>query len=367
MSRKRLLLTSIVSILLVLMLAVFPTFAQSVVENTNFTQVYNRVTPSVVSIVVVKNSDSAGPVINPQQQQEQVAGGTGFVIDTAGHIITNYHVVQDAEEIQVEFFDGTLAHAEIIGLDDDSDLAVIQVSNVPAERLQPVTFGDSSTLQVGEPVLAIGSPFGERWTLTTGIVSAVNRTLRGFTEFSIGGVIQTDAAINPGNSGGPLVNMQGQVIGVNSQIVSGTGANAGIGFAIPSNLTQNVAQNLIETGFMEYSYLGVGGGNVSLSLMDAFNLPNNTRGVVITSVVPGSPADRAGIQPMGQLVPNDSGDEIPQTVDIITAINGTPITGMDSLIGYLAQQTQPGDAVTLTVLRDGQETIELTTTLTPRP
>jgi S1-C subfamily serine protease len=367
MSRKRLLLTSTVSVLLVLMLAVFPAFAQSVVENTNFTQIYNRVTPSVVSIVVVKNADSAGPVINPQQQQEQVAGGTGFVIDTAGHIVTNYHVVRDAEEIQVEFFDGTLAHAEIIGLDDDSDLAVIQVSNVPVERLQPVTFGDSSALQVGEQVLAIGSPFGERWTLTTGIVSAVNRTLRGFTEFSIGGVIQTDAAINPGNSGGPLVNMQGQVIGVNSQIVSGTGSNAGIGFAIPSNLTQNVAQNLIETGFMEYSYLGVGGGNVALSLMDAFNLPNNTRGVVITTVVPGSPADRAGIEPMGQLIQNDSGDEIPQSVDIITAINGTPITGIDSLIGYLAQQTQPGDAVTLTVLRDGQETIELTTTLTPRP
>jgi S1-C subfamily serine protease len=366
MSRKTLLLTSVVSVLLVLILAVFPALAQSVVESADFTQIYNNITPSVVSIVVVKNGESAGPIINPQQQQ-QVAGGTGFVIDANGHIVTNYHVVSDAEEIQVEFFDGTLAHAEIVGLDDDSDLAVIQVSDVPAERLHPVTFGDSNALQVGEPVLAIGSPFGERWTLTSGIVSAVNRTLRGFTEFSIGGVIQTDAAINPGNSGGPLVNMQGQVVGVNSQIVSESGSNAGVGFAIPSNLVQNVAQNLIDTGYMEYSYLGVGGGNVPLSLMDAFNLPNNTRGVVITTVVPGSPADRAGLQQMGELVANDSGEEIPQTVDIITAINGTPITGIDSLIGYLAQQTQPGDQVTLTVLRNGQETIELTAQLTPRP
>ncbi|MDQ7036399.1 MAG: trypsin-like peptidase domain-containing protein [Anaerolineae bacterium] len=352
--------------MLILVLAVFPIVAQSQIADTTFTDIYNTVSPSVVSISVTQNVQTAGPA-SPNQR---VSGGTGFVIDSNGYIVTNFHVVREADSIEVSFFDGTLALAKIVGLDPDSDLAVIQVEDVPSERLHPLTFGDSSTLEVGQTVLAIGSPFGERWTLTSGIISAIDRTIRGMTEFSIGGVIQTDAAINPGNSGGPLLNMQGEVIGVNSQIISGSGSNAGIGFAIPSNLTQRVAQTLIERGYVEYSYLGISGGNVNLALLEAFELPNNTRGVVVSDVVAGSPASRAGLEAMGAMIQSDSGVEAPQSLDIITAIDGTPILSMEDLISYLAQQTQPGDEAVLTILRNdsnGTQTLELTTRLTPRP
>jgi S1-C subfamily serine protease len=365
-SRKPLLLTIALCVILAFVLSVIPAFAQSQVDTTTFTDIYNRVSPSVVSISVVKVSQSAS-LDNPNGQ---MGGGTGFVIDTEGHIVTNYHVASDAVSIEVTFLDGTLARGEVVGLDDDSDIAVIKVENVPADRLHPVTFGDSNALQVGEAVLAIGSPFGEHWTLTSGIVSALNRTIRGLTDFSIGGVIQTDAAINPGNSGGPLLNMQGQVVGVNSQIVSGSGTNAGIGFAVPSNLTQRVAQALIAQGFVDYSYIGITGGNVSLAHIEAFDLPNNTQGVVVSEAVAGSPAARAGVESMGMIVQDENGNDVPQSVDIITAIDGQRIRGIEDLISYLAQETQPGDTVTLTILRNspnGTETVEVTATLTPRP
>jgi S1-C subfamily serine protease len=298
--------------------------------------------------------------------QEVSSSGSGFVLDSDGHILTNYHVVENATEIEVSFYDGWLAWAEVVGTDPDSDLAVIQVSDVPAEQLVPVTFGDSDALQVGETVLAIGSPFGERWTLTSGIISAVERTIRSQTDYSIGGAIQTDAAINPGNSGGPLINLNGEVIGVNSQILSSSGANSGIGFAIPGNLAQRVAQQLIEQGYVQYSYLGITGSNVSLRLLESLGLPNDTRGVAVFEVRAGSPAQRGGLQAAG--LPEDaSSRQMPETLDIITAINGTQLTSMEDLIGYLARNTSPGDTVTLSVLRNGNETLDLSVTLTPRP
>jgi 2-alkenal reductase len=222
-------------------------------------------------------------------------------------------------------------------------------------------------LEVGDTVLAIGSPFGERWTLTSGIVSALDRTIRSMGNFSTGGVIQTDAAINPGNSGGPLLNVNGEVIGVNSQIVSASGSSAGIGFAVPGNLTQRNTQMLIDRGTVEYSFLGINGSNVSLELMEALGLPNNTQGVVVSGITPGGPAARAGLQPLQISRTANSGLATPEQVDIITAIDGTSLSGMDALISYLAQQTQPGDSVTLTVLRNGSQAINLTATLTPRP
>lgn len=335
-------------------------------------EVYRDVSPSVVAINVFKNVSNgmrfAQPGMEPQQPSvPAVSGGSGFVFDTQGHIVTNYHVVEGATRIEVNFFDGTKATAEIIGLDPDSDLAVIKV-NLPDYDFKPVRFADSTQLEVGESVLAIGSPFGERWTLTTGIVSGLDRTIAGLSEmgFSIGGVIQTDAAINPGNSGGPLLNARGEVVGVNSQIVSRSGGNDGIGFAVPSNLTKRIASELIERGFVEYSYLGIRGGDVTLSVIEALDLPNDMQGVMVTEATSGGPAARAGLQSASDFT-DVNGIEIPQQVDIITGINDEEITGINDLIGYLARETRPGDEVTLKVLRNGTEEIELPTRLMPRP
>jgi 2-alkenal reductase len=304
-----------------------------------FSDIYTRISPSVVSISV-HGEDSSGTFD---------AGGTGFVIDSLGHIVTNAHVAADAFEIVVNFYDGTIMRADLVGMDLDSDLAVLRV-NLPAEQLHPVTFADSDTLFIGETTLAIGSPFGQRWTLTSGIISALERTIQGLSDYSIGSVIQTDAAINPGNSGGPLLNMQGQVIGVNSQIISESRSSAGIGFAIPSNLVQRVASELVETGTVNYSFMGINGDEVTLSRIEQLGLPNNLRGVVVDNVTGGGPAFMGGLRPD----------------DVITAIDSTPMTGMSSLVAYLASKTRPGQAVSLTVWRAGQ-LFSTTVTLGERP
>ncbi len=360
--RRGLLLISVLALGLV---GVFMPAAAQDAQIYDFSNLYNQVSPSVVSINVVSQMDAPNGLM-PQgqdQSQEQYSSGSGFVLDTAGHIVTNYHVVNGATDIEVNFFDGTLARGEIIGLDPDSDLAVIQV-NLPASELQPVTFATADSLEIGDPVIAIGSPFGERWTLTTGIISGLERTIIGLNEgFSIGGVIQTDAAINPGNSGGPLLDLQGAVIGVNAQIASPVRANSGVGFAIPGTLAERVAQELIANGYVEYSYLGIGGNDVNLDVIEAFNLSNNFRGVVVGQVQPGGPAARANLQNPGEAANGD----VPQQLDIITAINGQEMTGMADLLTYVSQQTQPGDTVTLSVLRNGTDTIQIDVQLTPRP
>lgn len=358
---KRILL----AVIAMLLIGLVPVAAQDVVLESDSpytaTDVYQTVAPSVVSISVTREAaDVAGPM-----GRGTAAGGSGFVIDSEGHIITNNHVVENASYIEVNFFDGMLAEATIIGLDPDSDLAVLKV-DLPAEDLFPVEFADTNNLIIGQPVYAIGSPFGQEWTLTEGIISALGRTIQGLTDFSVGGVIQTDTAINPGNSGGPLLDAEGRVIGVNSQILSGSGSNSGVGFAIPGNLTQRVARELIDNGYVSYSYLGISGGNVNLRLLNALGLPGNTRGVVVSEAVPGGPAARAGLQSAGDRQEFD-GIEVPQTVDIITAINGEPINTIESLISYLAQNTTPGDTITLTILRDGESEQQIDVRLTPRP
>jgi S1-C subfamily serine protease len=203
-----------------------------------------------------------------------------------------------------------------------------------------VTFGDSENLAIGQTTLAIGSPFGQNWTLTSGIISALERQIEGFTQFDVGSVIQTDTAINPGNSGGPLLNIRGEVIGVNTQIISEERANSGIGFAIPSNLVKRVAYELIDSGEVRYSYLGMSGRDIELNDILSFDIPNNLRGVFVTRVNAGEPAFDGGLL---------------ANLDIITAINGKPVIGMSSLIGYLATNTLPGDIITLTVLREGEQ------------
>jgi len=317
-------------------------------------QIYQRVASSVVSITVTRSSSSL--------TENAEVGGSGFVIDSAGHIVSNAHVVANATEIVVYFLDGTITRAELVGTDFDSDLAVIKV-DLPADRLNPVTFGNVDNLFVGQSVLALGSPFGQDWTLTSGIISALNRTITGLSNYRIGSVIQTDAPINPGNSGGPLFNMNGEVIGVNSQIVSETRSNSGIGFSVPSDLVQRVAAELIENGAVDYSYLGIYGGDVSLAIIEQLNLPNNQRGVVVSDTELRSPARNAGIRTM--TVVGQGATARVTNADIIVAINGTPTPNFAEMIAYLAKYTRPNDTVTLTVLRDGQ-LVELPLTLGSR-
>ncbi|MEL6527762.1 MAG: trypsin-like peptidase domain-containing protein, partial [Chloroflexota bacterium] len=275
-------------------------------------------------------------VVEPALQAEQILG-------------------EGAESrIEVSMFDGTITSADIIGTDPDSDIAVIRV-NVPQDRLNPVTFGDSDALEEGQIVFALGNPFANDWTLTSGIVSALNRSIPGLELFSTGGVIQTDAAINPGNSGGPLVDITGRVIGVNSQINSETRSNSGIGFAVPSNLVLRVANSLIETGDVAYAYVGITSGSMNLTLIEAYDLPNNLRGVPIDRVLPGTPADIAGFEGISR-----------GSIDIIVAVDGLPIANFSEMIGYLGINTEPGDTVIFTVYRDG-EILDLPTVLAPRP
>lgn len=318
--------------------------------NDIFTNVYDEASPSVVAISVTT---------------EQAGGsGSGFVIDSNGHIVTNAHVVDEATEIVVNFLDGTVTRAELIGADPASDIAVIKV-DLPAEQLNPIPFGNSDDLIIGQTVLAIGSPFGQRWTLTSGIVSALDRTIQGLTQFSVGGVIQTDASINPGNSGGPLINLNGEVIGVNSQIISESRTSSGIGFAIPANLTQRVAQTLIEKGEMTYSYIGIAGGDVSLTIMELLDLPNNFRGIVVSDIVADGPAADSDLQEMAETRTNDN-ELVDIRADIITAVDGTKINGMNDLITYLARNTQPDQTITLTVLRNGTQEVQIPITLGSR-
>ena len=323
-----------------------------------FTDVYNQVSPSVVSINV-SGTESHPDVESDIPDIPFSSGGSGFVIDSEGYIVTNFHVVDNADRIEVAFFDGTQVQAEVIGTDPDSDLAVIDVE-LPAEQLIPLEFADSDALEIGQTVLAIGSPFGQRWTLTSGIVSAVDRTIPGLTVYSVGSVIQTDAAINPGNSGGPLLDLTGRVVGVNSQIRTETGTNSGVGFAIPSNLTRRVASLLIENGEVEYSFLGIRGGDVTLTLIEELGLPNNFQGVVVSFVLRGTPAARGGLQSLNI---DENGDS---SGDIITAVEGIDLRSMNDLITYLSGNTSPGDTVTFTVLRDGEEEIEIEVRLAPR-
>lgn len=334
---------------------------------TDLTTLYEQVSPSVVYIEVVGNGSQITGFPDDENQPGEFFSrglGSGFVWDTQGHIVTNDHVVAGASRIVVTFFDGTFARAEVVGLDPNSDLAVIKV-DVPAEKLFPVTLADSEALRVGESVVAIGNPFGQNWTMTTGIVSALGRTSGSLTGFSIPDMIQTDAAINPGNSGGPLLNAFGQVIGVNAQMLSENRVSAGVGFAIPSNTVQRVVPELIADGEVEYTWLGIQGGSISLDLIELMDLSEDVRGVVVTNVIDDAPADDAGLEGADQEAKLD-GISYSIGGDVITAINGTPTPSMEELVSYLAIHTEPGDTIEVTIIRDG-ETLNITVMLEERP
>ena len=335
--------------------------------------VYRRVAPAVVHIRVVQRVEGGDhppipgfPDLEDPEDFYMEGAGSGFVWDDAGHIITNFHVVQAAEKVEVRFQDGTVVLAEVIGTDPDSDLAVLEV-DLPSDQLTPVSAGNSDEVFVGQRAIAIGNPFGQEWTLTTGVVSALGRTLpSGTSQFSIPEMIQTDAAINPGNSGGPLLDRAGNVIGVNTLILSQERASAGVGFAIPINVVRQVVPSLIEQGYYDYAWLGIVGQDLSRDIALAMDLPAEQRGALVLEVVEGSPADAAGLQGSSEPVTID-GNDLFIGGDVITAIEGDPIEGMDDLIVYLVKETRPGDTVTMTVLRDGEErSIEVTLGERPR-
>ncbi len=300
--------------------------------------------------------------------------GSGFVFDQEGHIVTNYHVVLGVEELEVAFSSGVKARAAVIGTDADSDLAVIKV-DVPAELLQPLPLSDSDAVKVGQTVIAIGNPFGFRGTMTLGIVSSLGRSMQSLHDapgggtFSAGDIIQTDAAINPGNSGGPLLNLNGEVIGVNRAIFTesfssgGEPMNSGIGFAISANIARRVVPALIAEGRYDYPYIGINSkSDLTLAEQEILDLPQHT-GVYVLRAVPGGPADEAGV--LGGSRDTERPD-LQAGGDLITAIDGKEVMNFDDFISYLVRYKSPGDSVMLTILRGGQ-TLEITVALDRRP
>jgi S1-C subfamily serine protease len=276
--------------------------------------------------------------------------------------------VSGADKIQVTFSDGTIVPAELVGTDPDSDLAVIKV-DVAADQLHPVTVADSSTIKVGQLAVAIGNPFGLEGSMTTGIISAVGRSLpadeTSATSYTIPDVIQTDASINPGNSGGVLVDALGQVLGVTSAIESPVRANAGVGFAIPSAIVKNVVPALIDNGKYVHTWLGISGTTLVPDLAKQMNLSEGQRGALVEEVMPNSPAEKAGLKGSDNQVSID-GQNATVGGDVITAIDGQPVVEMDDLIAYLASSTKVDQKITLTILRDGKEQ-KLDVALAARP
>jgi S1-C subfamily serine protease len=306
---------------------------------------------------------------NPVPQE---GTGSGFVYDEDGHIVTNYHVIEDAEELSVTMADGETYPAEIVGEDPTNDLAIIRIEADGLPR--PVPLSDSDTLRVGQFVVAIGNPFGLERTLTAGVISSLGRVIKGPDGRFIGEVIQTDAAINPGNSGGPLLDLNGRVIGVNSQIVSPSQANAGVGFAVPSNTVRRVVPELIARGSYPHPWLGIEPISLTAERARIFRQAGMDaavdEGVLLLEVTRGGPADQANLRGGNQVV-QIGRYRVPLGGDIITAVNGEPISDYQDLTVYLETQTRVGDTVTVTIIRDDgagdaqEQTVQIT--LAERP
>lgn len=339
---------------------VIPPVADLVSLEDTLIEIYKEVNPGVVAIRALT--------------EEGDGQGSGFVIDMDGHIVTNYHVVEDLTGLEVAFPSGYKARGEVLGTDLDSDLAVIKV-DVPLEELHPLQLSDSEQVRVGQTVIAIGNPFGFKGTMTMGIVSGLGRTMQSLHEapgggkFSTGDIIQTDAAINPGNSGGPLLNLSGEAIGVNRAIYTtnfsaeGEPMNSGVGFAISINIVKRVVPSLIATGKYDYPYVGIKSvDDLTLLQQEALGLSRYT-GVYVSSITSDSPADMAGL--IGGSRPTDI-PFLEAGGDLIIAIDGREVLTFSDFIGYLFKNTVAGDTIVLTVLRGDRE-IEVELTLDKRP
>jgi S1-C subfamily serine protease len=317
---------------------------------------YERSLPSIVHIHVAVQADDALPFRFQQTPDDPFrrGSGSGFVWDTEGHIVTNNHVVEDAATVTVFFADGTEAKAEIVGRDPDSDLAVIKV-DLPAEKLHPLPLGSSEDLRVGQFAIALGNPFGQDFTMTSGIISGLGRTISsGASPYTIPKVVQTDAPINPGNSGGPLLDGKGRVVGINTQILSRTGSSSGVGLSVPIDLAKRIVPSLIEDGAYTYPWIGIRATSVRGELAEALGLPSETRGVLVIEAVEDGPGATAGLLGSEDTVEID-GFDYPSGGDLIIAADGTTVRELEDLIIYLIEKTRPGDTISLTVLRDGGE------------
>jgi 2-alkenal reductase len=332
---------------------------------------YDQIAPSVVSIQVT----SRGQMINipgfnlPQDEAPLQQGqGSGFIYDNDGHIVTNNHVVDEAEEVTVLFSNGFWADAEVVATDPQADLAVIKVTPPAGMDWRPLPIA-AETLRVGHTVIAMGNPFGLEGTMTIGIVSAIGRGMPvgdlGINRYTLPEIIQTDAAINPGNSGGPLVNLAGEVVGVNFAIESAVRSNSGVGFTIPASIVQRVVPALIADGQYEYAYLGLSGRTIDAQVARAFDFPNTLTGIYVAEVVDGGPSAAAGIQGSTRQI-SLNGSEVGAGGDIVTAIDGVAVRRFEDLVSYLVTKAAPGQTVTLTVLRDGEE-LQLDVVLGSRP
>src|SRR5947209_1480860 len=334
--------------------------AQVTGATPSITQIYKQVSPGVAFIQAKITQQTSNPFGLPDQQQG-LATGSGFVLDKRGYILTNAHVVDGASNVQVSFLNGQPVPATIVGKDVSSDLAVLKVD--PSKvKLVPLTLGDSSKVQVGDPSIAIGNPFGYDDTVTAGIVSALQRHIQAPNNFSIDNVIQTDAAINPGNSGGPLLNANGQVIGINSQIATNgqSSGNTGIGFAVPINLAKTIVPTLISKGSVQHAYIGITTAGVDGQIAKDLKLPV-AKGALVQDVVGGGPADKAGIRSGNQ----QTADGITAGGDLIVAVDGKPINTPDDIATAIAAD-KPGQTIQITFYR-GSSKKTVSVTLGNRP
>jgi S1-C subfamily serine protease len=335
-------------------------------KGLSINEIYRASAPAVVHIETTSRTQQPSDFFgNPFGTTEtQRALGSGFVIDKAGHIVTNYHVVRGASTIQVSFSNNERFKAKLVGVDPSTDVAVLRVK-VKSRALKSLPLGNSESVRVGDQVIAIGNPFGLDRSVTSGIVSAVQRRIEAPNQLSISHVIQTDAALNHGNSGGPLLNAQGQVIGVNAQIETGgqSQGNVGIGFAIPINTVKDVVAELIKHGKVEHPFLGIEGKTLQPNIGRLFHLPV-TSGVLVASVRPGSGAAKAGLKPATSQVTVE-GESWPAGGDVIVKVDGRPVPSIERLVDLIASKT-PGDKIELEVVR-GTSRIDLNVKLGRQP